>query len=180
MKDILCKGVGKEGWGGQGGGVEAPPDFKVMLLCVQVVTAKGHPKCIMEKKPRGKSSFQVVSSVTHTKSKLRNVLIYELRLSLHATNSILEAKPPPPSQKLSTPLPCHVKTELGVKVYPSCSLLELLKVTEICGQETTLFCTDCCSLYCESCSNLCHKNPRRKGHSLKPITETDPKTQDPP
>ena len=27
------------------------------------------------------------------------------------------------------PLPCHVKTELGVKVYPSCSLLELWKVT---------------------------------------------------
>ena len=39
MKDILCKGVG--------GGAEAPPDFKFMLLCVQAVTAKGHPKCII-------------------------------------------------------------------------------------------------------------------------------------
>ena len=47
---------------------------------------------------------------------------------------------------------------------------------EICEQKATLFCTDCC----ESCSNLNHKNPRRKGHSLKPITETDPKTQDTP
>ena len=27
-----------------GGGAEAPPDFKLMLLCVQAVTAKGHPK----------------------------------------------------------------------------------------------------------------------------------------
>ena len=52
-----------------------------------------------------------------------------MRLSLRATYSILEAKPPPTSQKLSTPLPCHVKTELGVKVYPSCLLLELWKMT---------------------------------------------------
>ena len=28
----------------QGGGAEAPLDFKLMLLCVQAVTAKGHPK----------------------------------------------------------------------------------------------------------------------------------------
>ena len=41
------------------------------------------------------------------------------------------------------------------------------------------FCTDCCSSHCQPCSNLCHKNPRRKGHSSKPIIETDPKTQDP-
>jgi len=33
-----AKGVG----GGRGG--EASPDFKFMLLCVQAVTAKGHPK----------------------------------------------------------------------------------------------------------------------------------------
>ena len=54
-------------------------------------------------------------------------LIYELQLSLRTTNLVLEAKPPPPtSQKLSPPLPCRV---LGMKVYPSCSLLELWKVT---------------------------------------------------
>ena len=33
-------GVGKGG----GWGAEAPPDFKLMLLCVQAVTAKGRPK----------------------------------------------------------------------------------------------------------------------------------------
>ena len=57
MKDILCKGVGKGGWGGgvgRGVGLKPPPDFKVMLLCVQAVTAKGHPKCIIKKQERKK------------------------------------------------------------------------------------------------------------------------------
>jgi len=67
----LCKCVGKEG----GGGAEAPPDFKLMLLCVQAVTAKGHPKCWKTKEE--KNSFQVIGSVTHTKSKLRSVQIYK-------------------------------------------------------------------------------------------------------
>ena len=34
----VCKGVSK------GGGAEAPSDFKLMLLCVQAVTPKRHPK----------------------------------------------------------------------------------------------------------------------------------------
>jgi len=33
------------------------------------VTAKGHPKCIIIENKRGKNSFQVISSVTHTKIK---------------------------------------------------------------------------------------------------------------
>ena len=37
-----CKGGETENLGG--GGTEALPDFKLMLLCVQAVTAKGHPK----------------------------------------------------------------------------------------------------------------------------------------
>ena len=37
-----------------------------MLLCVQAVTAKGHPN--LEKQER-KNSFQVISSVTHAKIK---------------------------------------------------------------------------------------------------------------
>ena len=36
--------VCRQGVGGVGG-TEAPPDFKLMLLCVQAVTAKGLPKC---------------------------------------------------------------------------------------------------------------------------------------
>ena len=97
---------GRVGWG-----LKPPPpqDFKLMLLCVQVVTAKGSPKCINK---RGKNGFQVTSSVTHTKLrsvqyvnsafKLQVVLHIQslevsnmwIRLSLCATNSILEAKPP--------------------------------------------------------------------------------------
>ena len=42
-------GVGKGGAGG-GGEAEAPPDFKLMLPCVQPVTAKGHPKFIITEK----------------------------------------------------------------------------------------------------------------------------------
>ena len=86
-------------------------------------------------------------------------------------------------------LPCHVKACVGCEgssLLELCrvrcegsSLLKLWIVTKIFGEEATLFCTDCCSSYCESCSNLSLENPRRQGHSLKPITETDPKTQDP-
>ena len=47
-------------------GNEAPPDIKLMLLCVQAVTAKGHPK--FRKTREGKNS------VTHTKIKIQ---IYE-------------------------------------------------------------------------------------------------------
>ena len=57
--------------------------------------------------------------------------------------------------------PCHpIKDIPGI-------LLELWKVTEICGQEATLAQT--VVAHNESCSNLSHKNPRRKGHSLKPV-----------
>ena len=52
------KGVGKgraEGWG-----AEAPPDFELMLLCVQAVAAKGRPKCIIIKKKREeKTAFRL-------------------------------------------------------------------------------------------------------------------------
>ena len=44
---------------GKGGGT----DFKLMLLCVQAVTTKGRQKS------REGNSFQVISSVTHTKIK---------------------------------------------------------------------------------------------------------------
>ena len=53
------KGVGK---GGRG-----VTEFKFMLLCVHAVTAKGHQN--VEKQERKKNSFQVISSVTHTKIK---------------------------------------------------------------------------------------------------------------
>ena len=44
--------------------VEKVDKIKLMLLCVQAVTVKGHTKS-----KRGKNSFQVISSVTHTKIK---------------------------------------------------------------------------------------------------------------
>ena len=43
------------------GGAEAPPDFKLMLSCVQAVTAKGCPKF-----RKAREEKQVISSVTHT------------------------------------------------------------------------------------------------------------------
>ena len=58
---LYYKGVGKGGGGGGGGGAggaEAPPDFKLMLLCVQAVTAKEHPKCII-KNERKKTAFRL-------------------------------------------------------------------------------------------------------------------------
>ena len=61
---------------GVGKGGEASPDFKLMLLCVQAVTTKGRPKFVIK---RGKNSFQVISSVTHTKrSKFRNWIYFAL------------------------------------------------------------------------------------------------------
>ena len=50
------------------GAEEPTPDFKFMLRCLKAVTTKGHPKFIIEK-PERKNSFQVISSVTYTKSK---------------------------------------------------------------------------------------------------------------
>ena len=38
---------------------EAPPDFKLKLLCVQVFTAKGHSKCIIIENKRGKTAFRL-------------------------------------------------------------------------------------------------------------------------
>ena len=35
---------GRRGGRGEGGGLKCPRDFKLMLLCVQAVTAKGRPK----------------------------------------------------------------------------------------------------------------------------------------
>ena len=49
---IISKGGGKGG----AGRAEAPPDFKVMLLCVQAVTAKGCPKFIIIEKQGGKKT----------------------------------------------------------------------------------------------------------------------------
>ena len=58
------------GKGGGGGGAEAPPDFKLMLQCVQVAIAKGRPNfVIIKKNKRRKNSFQVRSIVTYTKIK---------------------------------------------------------------------------------------------------------------
>ena len=39
------KGVGKGRAGGWG--AEAPPDFELMLLCVQAVAAKGRPNVLL-------------------------------------------------------------------------------------------------------------------------------------
>ena len=48
--------------GGDAEEAKAPLDFKLMLLCVQAVTAEGRRKFILEgKKP------EVIVSVTHTK-----------------------------------------------------------------------------------------------------------------
>ena len=78
-----------------------PPHLKLMLLCVQAVysTAKGQPK--FRKAREGKNSFQVISSVTHTKIEAYRCPNIWIWLSLHATNSILEAKPSPPLLKSS-------------------------------------------------------------------------------
>ena len=59
---LTCKGVGK-------GGAEAPQILSsCMLLGTQAVTAKGHSKCRKTREEK-KNSFQVISSVTHTKIK---------------------------------------------------------------------------------------------------------------
>ena len=44
MYEWQCVAVNAKGVGKRGGGGGTPPDFKLMLLCVQAVTAKGHPK----------------------------------------------------------------------------------------------------------------------------------------
>ena len=62
---MVCTPSDIEHWLGN----EAPPDIKLMLLCVQAVTAKGHPK--FRKTREGKNSYK---SVTHTKIKIQ---IYE-------------------------------------------------------------------------------------------------------
>ena len=67
----FIKGVGKGvggGGGGDGWGLHPSPDLKLMLLCVQVFTAKGRPK-ISKITREETNSFQVISSVTHTQIK---------------------------------------------------------------------------------------------------------------
>ena len=46
------------GWGGGGGGVEASPDFKLMLLCVHAVIAKGHLKFRKAKEEKQLSGYK--------------------------------------------------------------------------------------------------------------------------
>ena len=58
-----------------GRGAEAPSDFKLMLLCVLTVAAKGHPKCIIiEKQERKKQLSGYKQCYTR---KTRSVQIYE-------------------------------------------------------------------------------------------------------
>ena len=52
---LYTKGVGKGG----ARVAEAPPDFKFNLLCVQAVTAKGCPKCIIRKTREEKTAFRL-------------------------------------------------------------------------------------------------------------------------
>ena len=56
------------GGGGDGWGLHPSPDLKLMLLCVQVFTAKGRPK-ISKITREETNSFQIISSVTHTQIK---------------------------------------------------------------------------------------------------------------
>jgi len=51
---------------------EAPPDFKLKLLCVQAFTAKGHPKCIIiEKQERKKQLLGYKQCYTYKNQSLR-------------------------------------------------------------------------------------------------------------
>ena len=63
-------------------GLKPPPDFKLMSLCVQAVTTKGRPKCIIIKKKtrEEKTGFRLYTLLHIQKSKLRSVQIYELAL----------------------------------------------------------------------------------------------------
>ena len=99
-------------------------EFKLMLLCVQAVTAKGRPNFIVENK-RGNNSFQVMLHQRLEVSKYMN------SLSLYATNSILGAKPPP----TCCLCPCHVH----VYVVHEQPRYVICKVT---------YCTYACTLYC--------------------------------
>ena len=75
-KTCCDESVGNGGGGGGGGRWTSPPDFKLMLICVQAVIAKGRPKFIITEKREEKNNFPVVSSVTNK----------WIRLSLCATN----------------------------------------------------------------------------------------------
>ena len=76
-------------------------DFKLMLLCVQAVTAKDVQN--LEKQERKEQLSGYKQCCMHIqKSKLRSVQIYEFG-SLRAPNLILEAKPPPTSQSCLRP-----------------------------------------------------------------------------
>ena len=51
---VAVMGIGR---GGGRGGAAPPPDFKLMLLCVQAVTAKGRPKFVIIKKQKRKEQL---------------------------------------------------------------------------------------------------------------------------
>ena len=51
----MPQGVGK---GGAGGTEAHSPDFKLMLLCVQAVTAKGRPKFIIIERKKQLSGYK--------------------------------------------------------------------------------------------------------------------------
>ena len=59
---------------------EAPPDFKLMLLCVQAVTTKGCPKFRKAREEKQLSGYKQCYTYKNQR--------------LHTTNSILEAKSP--------------------------------------------------------------------------------------
>ena len=63
------------GGGGGGGGGLKPPDFKLILLCVQAVTAKEHPKFVIIKKREEKTAFTLLRI---QKSKLRSWIYFAL------------------------------------------------------------------------------------------------------
>ena len=102
---------GGRGWG----------EFKLMLLCVQAVTAKGHPNFILIENKRGNNSFQCMLHIQ--KSKPRSVQIYEFALVM-CTNSILGAK-------LSTPLSCMLCMNNQQTTSPCCMQSHPLRRTHM-------------------------------------------------
>ena len=85
FKRSLTKGVGNgmgggggAGGAGGGGGLNSPPP-QILSSCY---VYKQLDKKDVQKQDR-KNSFQVISSVTHTKSKLRSVQIYMYEFGSH-------------------------------------------------------------------------------------------------
>ena len=71
-------------------GLKPPQILSSSYYVYKQLPQKDIQNVLLQKNQRGKNSFQVISSVTHTK----NLSLDMIRLLLRATNSILEAKPP--------------------------------------------------------------------------------------